>query len=61
MTRIFSGSTAGLAANFAGETAGVIGLSYYFHNTGHHQLERIVPMLNLGTSSFAVAYDLRHR
>ena len=61
VTRIFSGSTAALAANFAGETAGVIGLSYYFHKTGHHRLERIAPMLNIGASSFAVAYDLSHR
>ena len=61
VTRVFSGSTAGLAANFAGQTAGIIGLSYYFHKTGHHQLERITPMLNIGASSFAVAYDLSHR
>jgi hypothetical protein len=61
VTRLFSGSTAGLAVNFAGETAGIIGLSYLFHRTGHHQLERITPMLNIGASSFAVAYDLSHR
>jgi hypothetical protein len=61
VTRLFSGSTAGLAVNFAGETAGIIGLSYYFHKTGHHQLERITPMLNIGGSSFAVVYDLNHR
>jgi hypothetical protein len=61
VTRLFSGSTAGLALNFAGETAGIVGLSYYFHKTGHHQLERITPMLDVGASSFAVVYDLRHR
>jgi hypothetical protein len=61
VTRLFSGSTAGLAVNFAGETAGIIGLSYYFHKTGHHRLERITPMINIGASSFAVAYDLSHR
>ena len=61
VTRIFSGSTAGLAVNFAGETAGIMGLSYYFHKTGHHQLERITPMLSIGASSFAVVYDLSHR
>ena len=61
VTRLFSGSTAGLAANFAGETAGVIGLSYFFHKTGHHRLERIVSMSNIGASSFAVGYDLAHR
>ena len=61
VTRIFSGSTAGLAANFAGETAGIIGLSYYFHKTGYHRLERITPMLDIGASSLAVVYDLSHR
>ena len=61
VTRIFSGSTGGLAANFAGETAGIIGLSYIFHKTGHHKLERLTPMLNMGASAFAVGYDLNHR
>jgi hypothetical protein len=61
VTRIFSGSTGGLAVNFAGETAGIIGLSYLLHKTGHHKLERITPMLNIGTSTFAVVYDLKHR
>jgi hypothetical protein len=61
VTRLFSGSTAGLAANFAGETAGIVGLSYFFHKTGHHQLERLTPMLNTGASAFAVVYDLNHR
>jgi len=45
--------------NFAGETAGVIGLSYFFHKTGHHRLERAVSMLNIGSSAAAV--DLRPR
>jgi hypothetical protein len=61
VTRVFSGSTAGLAVNFVGETAGVIGLSYFFHRTGHHKLERITPLVNMGASAFAVAYGLSHR
>jgi len=61
VTRLLSGSTAGLACNFAGETTAIIGLSYFFHKKGHHQLERITPMLNIGASSFAVMYDLSHR
>jgi hypothetical protein len=61
MTRVFSGSTVGLAVNFAGETAGVVGLSYYFHRTGHHRLERMVPLVNFGTSAVAVSYGLTHR
>jgi len=61
VTRVLSGSTAGLAVNFAGETAGVIGLSYLFHKTGHHKLERLVSMTNIGASSVAVGYGLAHR
>ena len=36
LTRVMSGSTAGLAANFALETGGVIGIGYLFHKSGHH-------------------------
>ena len=61
VTRVFSGSTAGLAANFAGETAGVIGLSYFFHKTGHHKLERMTSVVNIGASAVAVTYGLTHR
>lgn len=61
LTRPFSGSTAGLAVNFAGETAGVIGISYWLHKTGHHKLERIAPLVNFGASAFAVTYGLTHR
>jgi hypothetical protein len=61
LTRPFAGSTAGLAANFAGETAGVIGVSYLFHKTGHHKLERLTPIVNFGMSAFAVSYGLSHR
>jgi hypothetical protein len=61
VARAFSGSTAGLAVNFAGETAGVVGLSYFFHKTGHHKLERIVSMTNIGASGVAIGYGLAHR
>lgn len=61
ITRLFSGSTAGLAVNFAGETAGVVGLSYVFHKTGHHKLERLTPLVNFSGSLAAVAYGLSHR
>jgi hypothetical protein len=61
LTRPFAGSTAALAANFAGETAGVIGVSYMFHRTGHHKLERLTPIVNFGMSAFAVSYGLAHR
>ena len=61
LVRPFGRSTAGLAVNFAGETAGVIGLTYFFHKTGHHRLERIVSLVNIGGSAGAVAYGLAHR
>jgi hypothetical protein len=61
VTRVFSGSTAGLAVNFAGETAGVVALSYFFHKTGHHKMERVASMVNIGSSAAAVTFDLAHR
>jgi len=60
-THVFGSSTTGLAVNFAGETAGVIGISYFLHKTGHHKLERIVSMVNIGASAAAVTYGLGHR
>ena len=61
VVRLFGRSTAGLATNFIGETAGGAGLSYFFHKTGHHTLERIVSLVNIGTSAGAVSYGLTHR
>ncbi len=61
VVRIFGRSTPGLAVNFAGETAGVIALSYFLHKTGHHRLERMASTLNIGASAGAVTYDLLHR
>lgn len=61
MVRPFGRSSAGLAVNFAGETVGVVGLSYFFHKTGHHKLERAVSMLNVAASTTAVSYGLMHR
>lgn len=61
VARIFGRSTAGLAANFAGETAGEIALSYFFHKIGHHKLERIISAVNIGASGAAATYGLTHR
>jgi hypothetical protein len=61
VTRAFTSSTPALAVNFAGETAGVIGLSYFFHKTGHHKLERAISMLNISASASAVTFDMAHR
>lgn len=60
VVRIFGRSTAGLAVNFAGETAGVMSVSYFFHKTGHHKLERWVSIVNISSSAGAVGYDLSH-
>ena len=61
MVRVFGRSTAGLAVNFAGQTAGVVGMSYLFHKTGHHKMERMVSLVNIGGSAGAVGYGLAHR
>ena len=61
LVRVFGRSTPGLALNFAGETAGVVSLSYFFHKTNHHRLERIVSIVNVGASAGAVGYGLAHR
>jgi hypothetical protein len=61
VVRIFGRSSAGLAVNFVGETAGVIGLTYFFHRTGHHRLERLVSAVNMSASAGAVSYGLTHR
>jgi hypothetical protein len=61
LVRGFGRSTPGLALNFAGETAGVVSLSYFFHKTNHHRLERIVSLVNVGASAGAVSYGLAHR
>jgi len=61
VTRIFAGSTPALAANFGLETAGVIGISYMFHKTGHHRLERLTSFVDITSSVGAVSYGLTHR
>jgi hypothetical protein len=61
IVRPFTGNSAILATNFAGQTAGVVGLSYLLHRTGHHRLERLAPLVNAASSAFAVSYGLSHR
>lgn len=60
VTRVFAGNTATLALNFVGETAGVMGVSYFFHRTGHHKLERLTPIFDSCVSTGAVTYGLTH-
>jgi hypothetical protein len=61
LVRLFGRSTAGLAANFAGQGVGTVALSYLFHRTGHHKMERAVSMVNIGGSVGAVGFGLAHR
>lgn len=61
VVRFFGTSTPALAANFAGETVGVMTMSYLFHKTGHHKLERAVSLVNVGASAGAVTFGLTHR
>lgn len=61
VVRIFGRSTPALAMNFVGETAGVMGVSYFFHRTGHHKLERAISYVNMSASAGAVSYGLSHR
>jgi hypothetical protein len=61
VTRLFTGSPAAPAVNFAGETAGLVGISYFLQRTGHHKLERIAPVVNTCASGVAVTYGLAHR
>ena len=61
MVRPFAHSSAGLAMNFAGETAAVISLSYFFHKTGHHKMERAVSVVNIASSMGAASFGVMHR
>ncbi len=61
VTRVFAGSTTGLAFNFVGEAVGTMGVSYLFHKTGHHKLERLTSLVEIGSSAGAVGYGLTHR
>jgi hypothetical protein len=61
IVRIYGRSAPGLALNFSLEAAGGVGLSYFFHRTGHHRLERAVSIFNIGTSAGAVTYGMTHR
>jgi hypothetical protein len=61
VVRIFGRSAPGLALNFGGQVAGVMGVSYFLHKTGHHRLERMASVVNIGASMSAVGYGFAHR
>jgi hypothetical protein len=61
LARMFTGSTAGQVINFEGGAATAIGLSYVFHKTGHHNLERMASLVQIGSSGIGFSYSLSHR
>jgi len=53
--------TAGQAAFFGMRTMGALGISYLFHRTNHHRLERAMTMFMISDSAYGTAYSLAHR
>ena len=53
--------TAGQVTFFAGRTAGVAAISYFFHKSGHHKLERAFLVMANADSAFGVSYSFAHR
>ena len=54
-------NSAGFASLEAAGAMTSVGISYIFHRTGHHKLERMTSFVNIGTSASAVGYSLSHR
>ena len=59
--RLCESGTPGQVVFFAGRTVGALGLSYFFHKTGHHKLERAFTALTIADSSYGVIYSFAHR
>jgi hypothetical protein len=53
--------TAGQVTFFAARTMGAIGISYLFHRTNHHRLERATTMFMISDSAYGMAYSFAHR
>jgi hypothetical protein len=60
LARVFTGSTPGRVVYFSGAAASTVGLSYLFHKTGHHRLERTTLMLGIGCSTQGAVYSFLH-
>jgi hypothetical protein len=50
-------NSAGFAAVEAAATATSIGISYVFHRTGHHKLERWLSITHLSVTAFGAAHN----
>ncbi|HVO59666.1 MAG TPA: hypothetical protein VMT53_01955 [Terriglobales bacterium] len=53
--------TAGQVTFFAARGLGALGISYLFHRTNHHRLERATTMFMISDSAYGVAYSFAHR
>ncbi len=54
-TPTISSTSAGQYAYSLGITAGLVGLSYLAHKTGHHRIERLIPAIDIVHDGRAVA------
>jgi len=56
-------NSAGYAALEAAGTATSVGISYIFHRTGHHKLERWISIGHIGVTGFGIArnYSLKSK
>jgi len=50
-------NSAGFAAVEAAGTAASVGISYLFHRTGHHKMERWLSIGHIGVTAFGVAWN----
>lgn len=50
-------NSAGFASLEAAATATSVGISYIFHRTGHHKMERWLSIGHIGVTAFGVAWN----
>jgi hypothetical protein len=50
-------NSAGFASLEAAGAATSVGLSYLFHRTGHHKMERWLSLGHIGVTAFGVAWN----
>lgn len=60
IARPFVQGTAGQAVFFGLSWAGDLGLAYILHKTGHHKLEKILPIIAAGQSYACVGLNRMH-
>jgi hypothetical protein len=53
--------TGGQLVFFGGRMAGVVGVRYLLHRTGHRKLKRAFPVYASGDSGYGVGYSFAHR